>query len=416
MQFEEFDKKIKEASEHYHPAYDETAWKKMNDLLNDQLPENKNDWRRIYYLLFLLIFVTTGGYLMVEKPWNSNNKIYPAKNVKNINSTPVGNPVISKENITTSNNNDVKKIVEQGSSSRSVPSNQSNFIPHNRNKAAGKDIISFNNKYRTPPQIFKNKINSNIKEEQGELIAGNILLPGTKDNSDSKNDVNEPTIEPLAVVPLDKTKNKKHKSFAGNLGFTISAGPDVSAFSASEPGKTTLYFGAGLRYDLSKRVTLKTGFYITDKIYSAAGKDYKQTYVYYPTYTLTSVDADCKIFEVPLIVNYNFIQRKKNNLFGTIGVSSFFMNREIYHYHYNDPMGQYRYGTKTYNNRNQHYFSVITLAAGYERKLNPIFSVAAEPYVKLPLSGVGEGKIKLNSAGLLVSVNIKPFVSKDQKK
>jgi hypothetical protein len=161
---------------------------------------------------------------------------------------------------------------------------------------------------------------------------------------------------------------------------------------------------------------VRTGFYITNKIYSAPGIDYKQTDVYYPTYTLTSIDAECKIFEVPLAVNYNFIQHKKNNVYGLIGASSFFMNRETYHYHYNDPMGQYRYGARTINNENRHYFSVVTLAAGYERRLNHLISLSAEPYVKLPLTGIGEGKIKLNSAGLLMSISVKPFAAKKNKK
>ena len=34
MQFDDFDKKIKEAAEHHHPAYDEKAWDKMEKLLD----------------------------------------------------------------------------------------------------------------------------------------------------------------------------------------------------------------------------------------------------------------------------------------------------------------------------------------------------------------------------------------------
>ena len=41
MQFEEFDKKIKEAAEHHHPAYDEQAWGKMNKLLDKHMPQKE---------------------------------------------------------------------------------------------------------------------------------------------------------------------------------------------------------------------------------------------------------------------------------------------------------------------------------------------------------------------------------------
>ena len=63
-------------------------------------------------------------------------------------------------------------------------------------------------------------------------------------------------------------------------------------------------------------------------------------------------------------------------------------------------------------NENKHYFSVVTLSGGYQYKLNNRFSFIAEPYVKIPLSGIGLGKIKLNSTGILVTAAIKPFAKK----
>jgi hypothetical protein len=58
---------------------------------------------------------------------------------------------------------------------------------------------------------------------------------------------------------------------------------------------------------------------------------------------------------------------------------------------------------------------VLTLSAGYQRKINRTFSIAAEPYIKVPLAGVGYGKVKLNSAGVLFSVNISPFQKMTKK-
>jgi len=40
--------------------------------------------------------------------------------------------------------------------------------------------------------------------------------------------------------------------------------------------------------------------------------------------------------------------------------------------------------------------------------------LTAEPYLKLPLGGVGYGKVKLNSTGILFSVSVKPFEQKKQ--
>jgi len=52
---------------------------------------------------------------------------------------------------------------------------------------------------------------------------------------------------------------------------------------------------------------------------------------------------------------------------------------------------------------------VLNLSGGYTRQLNSTFSVSAEPYVEIPLTGIGKGKVHLNSGGILFTIGIKPF-------
>jgi len=52
---------------------------------------------------------------------------------------------------------------------------------------------------------------------------------------------------------------------------------------------------------------------------------------------------------------------------------------------------------------------VVRLSAGYEKKLTDKISFVTEPYLTVPLAGVGFGKVKLYSSGILFSLNIKPF-------
>ena len=60
--------------------------------------------------------------------------------------------------------------------------------------------------------------------------------------------------------------------------------------------------------------------------------------------------------------------------------------------------------TAEYNffNENKHVFSIVNLSAGYEKTWNR-FGLQVSPYAKLPLKGIGGGKVKLASAGVLVS-------------
>ena len=84
------------------------------------------------------------------------------------------------------------------------------------------------------------------------------------------------------------------------------------------------------------------------------------------------------------------------------------MKKEKYVYIYKTVTGpsSYPYLAK---NENKHYFSVLNLSGGYTRQLNSTFSVSAEPYVEVPLTGIGKGKVHLNSGGILFTIGVKPF-------
>ena len=185
-------------------------------------------------------------------------------------------------------------------------------------------------------------------------------------------------------------KKKPKNNIADNFGITFSAGPDLSFIKLNKPGKATLIYGAGLSYNFKKRVTIRAGFYASKKIYIATPEQY---YIppgsYYPG--LYEVDAVCKVYEIPVSLSYSFLQRKKHNWFGNVGLSSFLMKNEKYDYQYKTAYGPYTY-KKEIKDKNKHYFAVLTLSGGYQYQLNKRISLQAEPYVKLPLAGIGEGK------------------------
>ncbi|MEJ0103665.1 MAG: hypothetical protein WDO19_14420 [Bacteroidota bacterium] len=45
-------------------------------------------------------------------------------------------------------------------------------------------------------------------------------------------------------------------------------------------------------------------------------------------------------------------------------------------------------------------------------RLSNKLSLIAEPYIKIPMEGIGFGSIKLNSAGVLFTLSVKPFARK----
>ena len=137
--------------------------------------------------------------------------------------------------------------------------------------------------------------------------------------------------------------------------------------------------------------------------------------MYYPY--LQKVYADCKGYEIPLSVSYQFGKSSLQNWFVSTGLSSYLMKKEVYNYDYKTtPSGPLQKASWTVENENKHFFSVAILSAGYQRQLSRTISFTAEPYFKVPLSGVGYGKVKLNSAGVLFSLNIKAFTASKKAK
>ncbi len=465
MQSEKFDNKIREAAGHHQPAYDEKAWGKMEKLLNKYLPQEKDDRRR--FILFFLLFLLLGGsaFVLISKPWQKNKSIATV-----IQKAPP--PIIIQPSTASPSDKNKKSTGELGKINQSQPANKNPNNPTISSKAITKEdqpvaetefitkkkgvntFISssrykkINNKIGT---IFSATSDSKQRQDNGSLQIDNLekksesnikIISANTDVTDiSSNNINKPIInkeiaksdstqkgikEPVndesvkttndvvTKPPADKNKkNKKNNSFY----FTLSAGPDISFAGSDKFGKAKLLTGAGAGYTFNGRFTVRTGIYTGRKIYSASPDEYHPPAGFWAYYTyLQKVAADCKIIEIPLSVSYNFGKSSKQNWFISTGLSSYLMKKESYKYYYKQtPTGQTLTGNWAIENKNKHYFSILTLSGGYQRSISKYISIMVEPYLKLPLSGIGYGKVKLNSGGLLFSVGIKPFAKAKKK-
>jgi hypothetical protein len=79
------------------------------------------------------------------------------------------------------------------------------------------------------------------------------------------------------------------------------------------------------------------------------------------------------------------------------------MNEENYDYEVDT-----NYGTKTYYSQvtkeNKEWFKTLNVSVGLQKQVSSRFAIQVEPFVKVPLSGVGEGNISLASFGGFFSV------------
>lgn len=464
MQDEEIDKLITDAANQHHPPYDDKAWGKMEALLDQHLPQKK-DKRR--YVFFILLFLLLGGALgtVILQPWKNNSgntagnaAQQPAAIIaatgentagntdQSASSTPEKTSGTDKVNITGESVTD--KEVATSATVLTTTSNQTEAAPVRttigkkgsaENKYARSSSVAYTKKGKTSMRVKNAATGEDIADNAGTALSSDAQkISGTdntkasdlpaadevvttaapekpqtdlikKETDSSKTNASTPETETLKKATVSAPNKKKtDKSFARNFAITATAGADMSYIELSEKGKTEFLYGAGLTYFIGKHFRVGAGLYTTKKIYTAAPYQYKFAGgTAYPN--LTGIDANCKVYEIPVSLYYNFGAAKKHNWFGGMSISSLLMKRETYDYLYKNPAGQTYNYVKTINNENKHYFSVLTLSGGYQYNLSNHFSFLAEPYLKLPLTGIGAGKIKLNSTGLLFTAVYKPF-------
>ncbi|MEX2601523.1 MAG: hypothetical protein WD355_07750, partial [Balneolaceae bacterium] len=109
------------------------------------------------------------------------------------------------------------------------------------------------------------------------------------------------------------------------------------------------------------------------------------------------------LLDIPLTAKVDLIQSRQSRFYATAGLSTYIMLNEEYRFRYEDGMT----GPDSWQDRTGtgHWMSNAGFSIGYEYDLMPDWSIRVEPFIKVPLSEVGWGQVKLYSMGSFVSLN-----------
>ncbi|MBX6379307.1 MAG: hypothetical protein IRZ01_01310 [Thermoflavifilum aggregans] len=186
--------------------------------------------------------------------------------------------------------------------------------------------------------------------------------------------------------------------------FGILTGPAWAKLPDASAGYSSFAAGWMLNLQLIPRLHLETGMILSQANYNGTANDYHMPFTPEERENIKAIQAACKITDVPLNVQWDILSRARQRVFVGAGVSSYFMRKEDYHYTYKRYMPGYPWHVSL-SNVNEHFFAIGNLSAGFEQYIGPRFSLQAEPYFKLPLSGIGYGQAKLQSFGIWLSIN-----------
>jgi hypothetical protein len=207
-----------------------------------------------------------------------------------------------------------------------------------------------------------------------------------------------------------KKEEKKSKKKQSQFFVTASLGAEVNTTKLLSFNNTTIVprYGAAIGYQFSNRLSVLAGFYVSGKKYIAKKEDYNfKSNSYLASLDITKIDANCKVYEIPLAIQYNFISKPNVNVFGMVGVSSYIMKKEDYMY-------DYQYGGVSYTapltyTKNTHLLAAATVSLGIEKSISKKINLQFSPRISIPLGGVGQGEMKLFSSGIDFGVKYYPF-------
>jgi len=226
---------------------------------------------------------------------------------------------------------------------------------------------------------------SAIQSNQHDTIAPANFMP--KDN--------------YGVIAANKVKAKVVASaYKPQFAITVLGSSDMNGLNSFSQSKVGTNVGVLLSAGILKRLTISTGAIYSSKPYITNADNYHGGYIF-PN-TPTTISADCRMIDVPLNLDYSLYNKHHNKFSVGTGISSYLMFHEAYNYTY----GYYGSGPSTYNvpNPGKYYLTILNLQATYQRQINSKLGLDVQPYMKLPLSGVGLYNSKLQSTGVAVGL------------
>jgi hypothetical protein len=402
-----FRKKVFDAD----PQFEEAAWDKMERKLKRR---DRIVFFRKSALILIALLAGVWGYYSFEKV--PEGKIDQVSNNKKgqIHKTAPENGV-KQPGLKEAQGNDIdekgtKADFQNSSSVENIAGNRSNVIERIGPVATQKPDAR--EAHRVNRAVLPADTTAGVLNRQlmGSVLVNPVAAGGPALNGITVMDIDQrmrpamiKKVTPVSEQALPAGKAIKVKR---NLpvSLAISAGPEFNSASSVVGGDPGFNAGLTLGFGISKKLDLQAGVRYSIKKYSgAAGIRYNfpNTNATWLQNNLTGLDATCNVLEIPLMASYKVADNASRSINLNAGISSYLMLKEDYVFKYDNQYGAPTERTLQKANANQHLLSVVDLSATYFMKLkNNNLKIGLEPFVKIPLSGVGEGNINLKSSGI----------------
>lgn len=468
---DELDKLFRKSSEEFDPSYEPADWDALSRRLDEHDGKSPLGWLRKWWplgLLSLLIPIGLGYYWLKSPVSDLNHFANTGKKYLTVKANEVEIPESKSRSATSA-----EKITETGLIPDELPTVSETSLAKRARNRAKNDVPVYTNRYRksdvgSPRNLVRksDKMTSGpfrkeagyfesgrLKNEAGEGIssplesgreaAGSKTLSGSRQTSTDVQGSQETIIPEVAemkqgrssadgvdfINPLPFTKNEglalpdidspetvpplereKQRDISPKMAIRFGYSPDLTTVGLKNFSKPGSAVSMMIEYALLRKLYLQAGVVRSVKDYSAGAGEYKLNKYVTNINTPYGVDGTCTMIEIPLGFRYDLVQNERSRIFAGAGFASYYVQKEKYDYKYSDYVHGQVPGWK--GKTGWFWLSHSTLSAGYEHRISNKLSLLAEPYIRIPLKGVGYGKVNLVTTGMWLSLRYTPVFNK----
>jgi hypothetical protein len=404
----DMDDLFRRAAESYPLDAGKSGWEGVLEKISNERDEpvtslqpGKKNYKKIILITVVLLVAVSIFQKVYYRPTdniqNATAKVYDVKDQP-------GNSIFEKRNTITTGNDcwiiQAKKTTG-GLFSPLQPITTKSFAQAERDE---KKAALLHTAANTNMMISNGSVDEGFYIKDRILIDSLKLLPGNLQLHMDQRKLYLPEVFTGAAGQITGTAKKGNVKIKKDPGIYIglSTGLDFSKGASMSFSNSGLDAGILVGYRFGNSLSIESGISKVKKNYESRGRNFNMDKIgsTMPAgMVINNLQSSSDMIEIPLKVKYDFYKRRESVLFVTGGVSSYIITREFNQYDAS-LNGQPEKLTGMYKKKSYEVPAAAVVSAGYQHAVSSKINIRIEPFLKIPLQGIGVGNLPVTSAGL----------------
>ncbi len=357
-------------------SWDDISRAVLNKPVENQATKKKQSRKYIVLLLFLLPLFLKDGIITNNEMIDSSRRVFEIE-------TSI--PMMTNKtagNTTTGNNKDIIQMQTVGAEYIKGKKDHSLLVEQNL-----PDFLTSAKRSTStvPVSIFRQESFSVNKEMTPE----NVSLAQMEN-----------------AKPIEKSIDKKQDPHPKSLYMGLTTGVLFDEVKNQGMAGTGYSIGIITGYRFNNHLSLETGLLYAKKPYYSSGRYFSMNKISSAMPSgmeIVSLEGHNAVWEIPVRVKYDFFERNKSKLFTSAGITSYIITYEKNNYLV-EMSGVQHTMNGAYKNKSRSLAATFDISAGYEHKIGKSNYFRIEPYIQIPLRGMGVGSMQMISTGLRIGI------------